>query len=138
KGMGGALLREKIIAQNAKTFVVIADASKSVPFLGAKTPLPVEVVPFGFESHAAFFREMDCQPVLRKAKDGSIFVTDNGNYIYDCRFKKISNAMVTAAMLHSRAGVVETGLFVGIVSIALVADENAVQRIERPAEAVYR
>src|SRR4051794_17809872 len=86
KGLGGALLREKIIAQAADTFVVIADSSKDVPRLATKAPLPVEVVPFAHEAQVPFFRSLGCEPILRRSADGKVYVTDNANYIYDCRF----------------------------------------------------
>jgi ribose 5-phosphate isomerase A len=86
KGLGGALLREKIVAQNSKQLVIIADASKRVDRLGTKAPLPVEVAQFGHQSQERFLRELGAEPTLRKGNDGAVFVTDNDNYTYDCRF----------------------------------------------------
>jgi ribose 5-phosphate isomerase A len=132
KGLGGALLREKIVAQNSKKLVIIADSGKAVSKLGSKSMLPVEVTPFGHEIHEEFFRSLGAIPTLRRKIEGEIFITDNGNYIYDCRFVTGIDdaAKLESALLH-RAGIVETGLFLGIVSVALVADEEKVERRER-------
>jgi ribose 5-phosphate isomerase A len=128
KGMGGALLREKIVAQNSKTLVIIADKSKAVTKLGTHSPLPVEVAQFGYEVHEAFLRSVGAEPVLRKTPDGAIFVTDNGNYIYDCKFKQIDNPLQLETTLCSHAGVVDTGLFIGLAKVALIADDNSVEQ----------
>jgi ribose 5-phosphate isomerase A len=131
KGLGGALLREKIVAQNSGQLIIIADTGKAVPKLGTKSPLPVEVAQFAHEVHADFFRSLGATPTLRKTQDGAIYVTDNGNYICDCRFAAIDDAAALDVKLHSRAGVVETGLFVGIASVAMIADENGVEERRR-------
>jgi ribose 5-phosphate isomerase A len=94
--------------------------------------LPVEVTPFAHEILESFFRELGAEPALRRAKDGSVFITDNANYIYDCRFVGgISDAAQLEHSLRRRAGIVETGLFLGIANFALVADESKVERRER-------
>ena len=129
KGLGGALLREKIVAQNSTRLVIIADSSKRVEMLGTHSPLPIEVVRFGYESHEHFLRQLGCEPKLRVASDGQPYVTDNGNYVYDCRFKQIDQPGVLEATLRKRAGIVESGLFVGIAKVALVADEERVERL---------
>jgi len=129
KGMGGALLREKIIAQAARKFVVIADSSKKVSALGAKGPLPVEVTPFAYETHGAFFESLGAQPLLRKKSDGSIFITDNGNVIYDCRFARIDDPADLEIKLLKHAGVVDTGLFIGIATIAVIAGDSGLDRL---------
>ena len=91
KGLGGALLREKIVAQNSRKLVIIADSGKAVVKLGSKSMLPVEVVPFAYEIQEGFLRSAGAEPRLRRGADGQVFVTDNGNYIYDCRFKGIED-----------------------------------------------
>ena len=126
KGLGGALLREKMVAQAAKTFVVIADASKRVDVLGTRAPLPVEVVQFAHRGHERFFRSLGAEPALRMRKDGAPYVTDNGNYIYDCKFARIEDPAALAARLVIRAGIVETGLFIRMASVALIADDDQV------------
>ena len=123
KGLGGALLREKMVAQDSKKLVIIADAGKAVTRLGTKAMLPVEVVQFAHEAQEAFLRSLGAAPALRRVSD-TPFVTDNGNYIYDCRFPAGIDAPARLDLaLRRRAGVVETGLFVGMAHVALVADE---------------
>src|SRR5438128_2511362 len=119
KGLGGALLREKIIAQAAKKFIVIADGGKRVDALGTKAPLPVEVTQFSHEAHIPFFTTLGATPALRKAPDGAPFVTDNGNYIYDLRFPRIENPRELEIKLLRRGGVVDTGLFLDIAAVAI-------------------
>ncbi len=131
KGLGGALLREKIVAQNSKQMVVIADSSKLVVKLGTKGPLPVEVAPFAHDMHEWHFKSLGATPVLRRTRDGTIYETDNGNYIYDCKFDCIDNAEELEMALQRRAGVVGTGLFIGIATVALIADEQGVTKRER-------
>ena len=129
KGLGGALLREKIVAASSRRVVVIADASKVVAKLGTRQPLPVEVAPFGHETHAAFFRSIGGEPTLRQNKTkGGVYVTDNANYIYDVRFPAgIADAPALESRLRQRPGIVETGLFIGLASVALVADGHRVE-----------
>src|SRR6185437_5554926 len=86
KGLGGALLREKVVAQASKKLVIIADSAKTVAKLGTKSALPVEVVRFAHTMQADFLRAVGATPDLRMSKDGRPMETDNGNYIYDCRF----------------------------------------------------
>ncbi len=92
--------------------------------------MPVEVTIFGHETQPAFFKSLGCEPVLRMSGDKP-FVTDNGNYIYDCRFRAIDNARELDRAFDSRAGVVETGLFLGIAKMAIVAGSVDVERITR-------
>ncbi len=109
KGGGGALLREKIVATAARRFVVIGDSSKLVPRLGTHFALPVEVVPFA----------LSLQPRMHEQQ---LFVTDNQNYILDCRFPAgISDPTLLQAQIRAITGVVEHGLFLGIAQQALVA-----------------
>lgn len=132
KGLGGALLREKIVAQNSKRLVIIADASKVVEKLGSRAMLPVEVVPFAHETHVAFIATLGGQAVLRTTLDGSPFVTDNGNHIYDCRFTDgIDDPADLELKLKRRAGVVETGLFLKMANVAFVADDEHAEECSR-------
>lgn len=132
KGLGGALLREKIVAQNSRRLVIVADSAKAVKKLGTKSMLPVEVVQFGYEIHEAFFEKLGAEAILRRQGDGKAFVTDNGNYIYDCRFPNgIDDARKLEETLRSHAGVVETGLFLGLASVALIAGDQKIDRLER-------
>jgi ribose 5-phosphate isomerase A len=131
KGLGGALLREKVVAQNSDDLVVIVDQSKKVPVLGTHSPLPVEVTIFGFETQPAFLQSLGATPILRRGENGNVFITDNGNYIYDCRFEKISDPAGLEARLSHRAGIVESGLFVGIATHAIIATDNGLQEMHR-------
>ncbi|HEX8342976.1 MAG TPA: ribose-5-phosphate isomerase RpiA [Tepidisphaeraceae bacterium] len=130
KGLGGALLREKLVAQNSTRLVVIADASKRVSRLGTKTALPVEVVRFSHHATERFLRTVGCTPVLRMSTPAEPFVTDNGNFIYDCQFPGgITAPGDLDRTLRDRAGVVETGLFVGIAAEAIIGTESGVERL---------
>lgn len=130
KGLGGALLREKIIAQNSRKLVIIADSNKLVPRLATRSPLPVEVTQFANEAHEAFLRTLGCTPALRQAPGGTAFVTDNGNMIYDCHFPPIADLSALDRALADRAGIVESGLFLGMADIALIADAASVQTLK--------
>jgi len=130
KGLGGALLWEKIVASACDRFVVVVDDSKLVRTLGSKSPLPVEVVPFGWSTHVEFIRSLGAEPVLR-VRDGMPFVTDGGHYIIDCTFHNgITQPREIEAALRSRAGVVETGLFIGMAEKVVVSGEDGVAVME--------
>lgn len=131
KGLGGALLREKIVAQNSAKLIIIADAGKTVSALGTKSPLPVEVVPFCHEAHEAFLKSLGATPVLRRDPAKKPVVTDNGNYIYDCRFSRIDKPRDVESELLHRAGVVETGLFLGMATLAIIGDDGGVRELTR-------
>jgi ribose 5-phosphate isomerase A len=132
KGLGGALLREKIVAQHSDRLIIIVDASKKVTMLGTHSPLPVEVAPFAHETNDAFLRNLGATPALRRGADGKPFITDNGNFIYDCRFPGIDDAKKLEAKLREHAGIVECGLFLGIATVALIAGESGLETIKRP------
>jgi ribose 5-phosphate isomerase A len=127
KGLGGALLREKIVAQNSARVLIIADAGKLVDRLGTRTPLPVEVVPFGAERQPDFFRRLGGEPRQRMAADGKPYLTDGGNFIFDVQFGPIDDPAELEIRLLRRAGVVQTGLFLGIAHEAIVADAEGVR-----------
>lgn len=131
KGLGGALLREKLVAQNSKRLIVIADDSKLVKALGTKTALPVEVATFSHEASARFLAAQGCEPVLRVINSGEPYHTDNGNYIYDCRFPGIPDPAALENVLAYRAGIVETGLFIGIADLAVLATDKEVLTLRR-------
>jgi ribose 5-phosphate isomerase A len=132
KGGGGALLREKLVARAARRFVVIADASKRVEVLG-RFPLPVEVVPFAWEVTARRVAEVtNTEPLLRRDGRGETYVTDNGNYILDCRCREIRDPYATERELKLLTGVVECGLFVRMADLAILATADEVQ-LQRPS-----
>lgn len=111
KGGGGALLREKIIAFSSKRFLVIIDESKLVKSLG-KFPLPVEIIRFGNLATCRHLENFGCTVSLR-LKNNMPFVTDNGNYIADCRFGNIPDPGLLQSRINNLPGVVENGLFIG-------------------------
>jgi ribose 5-phosphate isomerase A len=133
KGLGGALLREKIVAASAERFMIIADESKLVGQLGARAPLPVEIVAFGLPLAARRLAELGCTPELRRSADGSPFRTDEGHVILDCAFAGIADAVALNAALNAIPGVVEHGLFIGMASVALIAGASGVSTMIRPA-----
>jgi ribose 5-phosphate isomerase A len=132
KGGGGALLREKIVAVASERLVIIADSTKRVEVLG-RFPLPVEVVPFGLTATKQMIIQLagDCgcegEVKLRTAKDGSTFVTDNGNHILDCSFGAIDDPEALDDALKLIPGVVESGLFLGIADVGIIAGPMGVE-----------
>lgn len=123
KGLGGALLREKIVAAATLKEIIIADESKIVEKLGTKAPLPVEVLRFG-HLHTKFALERQgCKAELRM-RNGEPFVTDGGNYIYDCRFQGIDNPFFLESRIDVIPGVVENGLFLNTAFDVLISNEN--------------
>jgi ribose 5-phosphate isomerase A len=133
KGLGGALLREKIVAAASARLVIIADASKLVQRLGATARIPVEVVPFGWQTTADRIAALGGNPVLRRAADGA-FHTDGGNLILDCGFGPLDDPDATELALSRTVGVVETGLFIGMAETALVATPDGVIRLTRDTQ----
>ncbi|KGM45263.1 ribose-5-phosphate isomerase RpiA [Neobacillus niacini] len=129
KGGGGALLREKIIAAAAKTFIVVADSSKNVDTLGT-FPLPIEVVPFGYEMTAKHIRKLGGSPKLRM-KDGTPYRTDNGNYIIDSSFQEITQSRELEKSLNLIPGVVDNGLFVDMADIVITIKDKKLSTIVR-------
>jgi len=126
KGGGGALLREKIVASAAKSFIVVADSTKLVDVLG-KFPLPVEVIKMALPVVQPRLAALGLNPKLRQAKSGAgPYITDEGNYILDCACGRIDDPRKTAAAIRAIVGVVEHGLFLGMATLALVAGENGV------------
>ena len=132
KGGGGALLREKIVAVASDRVVIIADHSKRVDVLG-KFPLPLEVVPFGLAategliSRLADNSELDSEIKLRLGTDGKPFVTENGNHILDCAFGSIDDPEGLDDALKLVPGVVESGLFLGIADVGIIAGPKGVE-----------
>jgi len=122
KGGGGALLREKIIAKAANTFIVVADSSKVVEALGS-FPLPAEVIPFGYEMTKKHIKELGIDPILRQVNNQP-YKTDNGNYIFDCRISNIFDAAKLERELNMIPGVVENGLFVKMADVVITLDNE--------------
>ena len=124
KGGGGSLVREKIVNIASKKLIIIIDESKLVDQLGA-FPLPVEVVPFGYEATALQLAKLGCQPVLR-LNDTKPFISNNGNFILDCSFQVIDHPERLHREINSIVGVVETGLFLGMTDVVIVGKEGGV------------
>lgn len=133
KGMGGALLREKMVAQASDRLVIIVDSGKAVERLGTRSPLPVEVVDWGWSGHVAFLEAHGAAVQVRCFDDGPPFKSDNGNLILDCRFPEgIADPVALESGLKARAGVVETGLFLGMTDEVILAGPEGITRLRRP------
>lgn len=131
KGGGGALLREKIIAQASDRNIIIVDESKLSENLGQKWAVPVEIIPFAFEVENKFLESIGAVTKLRREKNGEIYITDEGNYIIDANFGIIDNPTNLAVMLESRAGIVEHGLFIDTTALLIVSTVNGIKEIKR-------
>jgi ribose 5-phosphate isomerase A len=127
KGLGGALLREKIVASATKTFVIIVDQSKIVDRLGSKCPVPIEVIPFGWQATANRLKGLGANPVLRKTPTGEFFLTDGGHYILDCSFGPIADPRALDHEINSVVGVVEHGLFLRMTAQVVVATTTGIE-----------
>ena len=130
KGLGGALLREKIVASAAKRMVVIVDDSKSVDRVGGQTPLPVEIVAFGWQRTVKRLADLGLRPRLRVVS-GEPFLSDGGNHIVDCHVGEIADAPSLDAKLAGIVGVIETGLFLGLASMVVVGNSTGIEVMQR-------
>lgn len=135
KGLGGALLREKIVAAASTHMAVIADETKLVDHLGMRTAVPVEVVPFGWEATQEKLKELGSTPKLRAAADGKPYVTDGGHYILDCAFGKIEKPKELGRHLDHTVGVVEHGLFLDFAWQVFVGGKDGVKILKKPEPA---
>lgn len=131
KGHGGALLREKIVAAASQRMAVIADETKLVKQLGSLVAVPVEVVPFGWQTTEERLRDIGGNPTLRLDVGGKPYVTDGGNYIFHCVFKPMENPKEIAHQLDHVVGAVEHGLFLGFASEAIIAGRDGVRVLEK-------
>jgi ribose 5-phosphate isomerase A len=129
KGGGGALLHEKIVAAASHRLVIVADEHKIVERLG-RFPLPVEVIPFAASPVKKKLEDIGAHPVLRSGKDGSPYITDEGNIIFDCHYGEIADPAAVAHVIKSMTGVVEHGLFLGLASLAIIAGPDGARVIE--------
>lgn len=131
KGGGGALLREKLLAQASKEMIVIIDEMKLVEYLG-NHPLPVEIVPFVYRSTLQRLEDKGYQGVLRTTRTQEIFITDNGNYIFDIQYNDpILNPQHEHESLKSITGVVETGLFFHLAKRIVIGYEDGFTKIQK-------
>ena len=130
KGLGGALLREKIVASATARQVIIIDPSKLVKKLGTQARLPIEVVPFSWSLVCNRLSERGIEPTLRMQQAEQPFVTDNGNYIIDGRFPEgIDDAEATDIWLNTLPGVVENGLFVAMTHLVVIGEADGTSRV---------
>jgi ribose 5-phosphate isomerase A len=129
KGLGGAALREKIVASAAKQFVIVADEEKVVGKLGSRAPVPVEVTRFGWELTLHRVRGLGATTTLRQAA-GEPYITDGGNFILDATFGPIAEPAALDTKLHAIPGVVGNGLFIRMATLALVAGSGGVKRLQ--------
>jgi ribose 5-phosphate isomerase A len=127
KGHGGALLREKIVANVTKKLVIVVDESKIVDRLAAKFPVPVEVVQFGWQATERQLTDLGAKPKLRQGADGKPFISDGGHYILDCAFPPTVDAQALAQELDHIVGLVEHGLFIGFAKEVHVASASGVR-----------
>lgn len=132
KGLGGALAREKIVASASRELIIIIDDSKLVNALGAQSPLPVEVLPFGWKTVEPRLQALGAEPHLRRV-DGEPFATDQGNYILDCIFAAgIADPAAAAQAIDSIPGVIAQGMFLRMADRVIVAGKGGVRILERP------
>jgi ribose 5-phosphate isomerase A len=134
KGGGGALLREKIVAQASRREIIIVDESKLSPQLGTRWPVPVEVLPYGWQSQARYLSSLGAEPAIRRVPGGSEFRTDQGNMILDSRFGPIADLEGLAQKLASRAGIMEHGLFLNLAQDVIVAGPGGIRHLKRESQ----
>lgn len=131
KGGGGALLREKVVAQASRRNTIIVDDSKMSPRLGTNWAVPIEVIDFARQVEENFLNSLGASVIIRSAADGSFFRTDQNNLILDADFGPIADLEKLAALLGSRAGIVENGLFWGLASDVIVAEADGIRQLKR-------
>jgi ribose 5-phosphate isomerase A len=133
KGGGGALFHEKIVAQASRREVIVVDDAKLSPRLGTRWAVPVEVVPFAWQSQARFLRSLGAEVTRRQDEGGQPFITDEGNWILDCAFGPIDAPRDLGARLDARTGIVEHGLFIGLATDVIVAGPAGIRHLTRKA-----
>ena len=129
KGGGGALLREKVVAQASLREIIMVDESKLSPALGTQWPVPVEVLPFGWKTQVTYLESLGADVGLRENDDGEAYITDHGNYILDCHFGPLEDPAELAGLLNARVGVIEHGLFLGLATEIIVAGDEGIRHL---------
>lgn len=132
KGGGGALLREKLVAQATSREIIVVDESKLSGRLGTKHVLPIEVLPFGWRSQARFLESLGAKYTVRQTPQGAEYRTDQGNMILDCDFGPIEDSVKLARALEARAGIVQHGLFLNLSYAVVVASAAGIRELTRP------
>lgn len=130
KGLGGALLHEKIVAAASRRLAIVVDGGKLVDRLGMQAPVPVEVVPFGLETARDHLEVLGASTALRQSAAGAPYVTDSGHHIVDCRFAPIADPARLEERIGRIVGVVESGLFIARAHMVFVADAGGVHRLD--------
>ena len=131
KGYGGALVREKIVAASSSQLVILVGPEKRVAVLGSRGKLPVEVLPFGEALCRTRLQQLGCEPERRGGDDGAPLLTDNGNYILDCKIAPIEHPAELERAILEIPGVVGTGLFVGLADVVVVRDGDSAEVLTR-------
>lgn len=131
KGAGGALLREKIVAQISRREIIIVDSTKQSSRLGTLRAVPVEVVPFGWGSQVRYLESLGARVAVRKNEDGTLLRSDQGNFILDCEFGPIPDVSRLADQIKGRTGVVEHGLFVGMATDVIVSGPDGIRHLRK-------
>ena len=132
KGLGGALFREKLVASASKRLIIVVDETKLVKSLGKRTAVPVEVVPFGWQLTSKRLKDLGAEPELRLTEGKKPYITDNSNYILDCRFGAISDSDGLADQISRTIGVVESGLFIKMTSLVIAGKSTGIEILRRP------
>lgn len=130
KGGGGALLKEKMLAQASRREMIIVDESKLSPVLGMKQPVPVEVIHFGWRYQVVFLEQLGAKVKVRLTAGGSHFITDQGNRILDCDFGPITKPAQLAARLNEHAGIIEHGLFINLATDLVIAGVKGIRHLK--------
>lgn len=133
KGLGGALLRERVVASEAERFIILVTPEKLVDRLGSRTAIPVEVVPFAQATARRHLAALGGRPKLRTKADGFQFITDNQNVIVDVELGPIDDPAAIDAAIRRIPGVVDTGLFLSMADLVLVGDPGGVRELRRQA-----
>jgi len=134
KGGGGALLREKIIAQASRRNIIIVDESKWSPLLGTTWAVPIEVVPIARRTEQIYLESIGGSVTLRVDENNSAFLTNQQNFILDTHFGQISDPGGLACSLNTRAGIIEHGLFLGLATDVIVAAGRDIRHLKRNEE----
>ncbi len=132
KGLGGALLRERVVAHEAEKVIILVTPEKLVEKLGSRTPIPIEIVPFAVPTAARHLLALGGKPKVRKRDDGFPYLTDNQNRICDTDFGPIDDPAELHAKIRAIPGVVDTGLFLRVADLVLVGDPGDVRELKKP------
>ncbi len=131
KGGGGALLREKLVAQMSKREIIVVDESKISVNLGEKWHLPVEVLPYGWKTHFAFMESLRGKAIRRTTENGIPFLTDQNNFILDVQFGEIENPEKLETQLNNRTGFIANGLFINMATDIIISSRNGIRHLQK-------